>query len=162
MNFKLTNSFYDKLLLQAHESPRKRSHYNLHKELTEPVQRLCIALVKGTYVRPHYHPQSNKWELMLVLRGAVSLVIFDNEGKVLEKLLLSQGDELSGIELEPNTWHTVCPLTDEAVILEVKEGPFTPTKESDFAVWAPAEGDEKVVAFLNWQEGANTGDSYHL
>ena len=160
MNFKLNNGFYEKLLIQAHENPRKRSHYNLHKELNEPVQRLCIALIKGTYVRPHHHPKYNKWELILALRGTVSLVIFDKEGSILEKLSLSQGNALSGIELEPNTWHTVFPLTNDAVILEVKEGPFTPTKESDFATWAPIEGEDQVISFLSWLEGANPGERY--
>ena len=161
MNLKLDNDFFEQLLLQAHESPRKRSHYNLHKELNEPVQRLCIALKKGTYVRPHHHPKSNKWELMLALRGAVSLVIFNEGGVILEKHSLSHGETLNGIELEPNTWHTVFPQTDDAIILEVKEGPFTPTQESDFASWAPAEGEEKAIHFLSWLESAAPGESYN-
>lgn len=162
MNFKLDNDFFKQLLLQAHESPRKRSHYNLHKELNEPVQRLCIALKKGTYVRPHHHPKSNKWELMLALRGAVSLVIFNESGVILEKHPLSQGEAINGIELEPNTWHTIYPQTNEAIILEVKEGPFAPTQESDFASWAPVEGEEKAVHFLSWLEIAAPGESYNV
>ena len=161
MNIKLDDSFCEQLLLQASESPRRRSHYNLHKELNEPVQRLCIALKKGTYVRPHHHPKSNKWELMLALRGTVSLIIFNNEGTILEKLSLSHGDTLSGIEMKPNTWHTVFPLTDDAVILEVKEGPFTPTQKSDFASWAPVEGEEQVITFLKWLEDASPGERFN-
>lgn len=160
MYIKLDNEFYEKLLVQASESPRKRSHYNLHKELGEPVQRLCIALKRGTYVRPHHHPQKNKWELMLALRGAVSLILFNSEGIVKEKLELSQGESVNGIEIEPNTWHTVLPITGDAIILEVKEGPYVPTQESDFASWSPAEGDAQAAAFLQWLEYANSGDRY--
>lgn len=160
MNIKLDNQFVEQLLLRASESPRKRSHYNLHKDLNEPVQRLCIAFKKGTYVRPHHHPNNNKWELMLPLRGTVCLVIFNKEGVILEQFSLSQGESLNGIELEPNTWHTVFPVTDDAVILEIKEGPYTPANESDFASWAPAEENENVIHFLSWLETATTGEKY--
>ena len=88
---------------------------------------MCIALKKGTYVRPHLHPKSNKWELMLALRGSIALVIFNEEG----------------------------------VILEIKEGPFTPTLESDFASWAPVEGDERTIQFLQWLENATAGEKYN-
>jgi len=80
MNLKLDYKFFDELISQAHQSPRKRSHYNLHKDLDEPVQRLCIALLEGTYVRPHHHPQNNKWELILALRGQFCLIIFNKDG----------------------------------------------------------------------------------
>ena len=160
MNIKIDNQIFEQLIIQAQQSPRKRSHHNLHKELNEPVQRLCIALLKGTYVRPHHHPQNNKWELMLALRGTVCLIIFDENGAILEKHTLSSGESLSGIELEPNTWHTVVPLSDDAVILEVKEGPYTPTQESDFAPWAPKEGEQQAERILHWLETALVGDTF--
>lgn len=157
---KLDQEFFNQLLLEANKSPRKRSHYNLHKELDEPVQRLCIALLKGTYVQPHYHPEKNKWELMLTLRGSVNLIIFDKDGFILEKLLLSPGSNIAGVELPPDTWHTIIPATDDAIIIEVKEGPFTPTLESNFAPWAPTEGNKQVKSFLNWIENADVGDRF--
>ena len=161
MNLKIDDNIFDNLLLQANESPRKRSHKNIHQDLEEPVQRLCIALKKGTYVRPHYHPQSNKWELMLVLRGAVTLVIFEEDGTIIERVDLKTGSSICGIELEPGTWHTIFPITDEAVILEVKEGPFTPSKKADFATWAPEEDETGVNHFLNWLECAAIGENYN-
>jgi len=160
MTIKLDDGFFQQLVLDASKSPRKRSHYNLHKEMNEPVQRLCIALKKGTYVRPHHHPKSNKWELMLALRGSVVLLVFDNDGVILERLILNQNDSLSGIELKPDTWHTVFPLTDDAIILEVKEGPYIATEKSDFALWAPEEGDHDVTDFLLWLENARPGEKY--
>ncbi|CAA6804826.1 MAG: Unknown protein [uncultured Thiotrichaceae bacterium] len=157
---KFGDNLFDELLVAANESPRKRSHHNIHKDLDEPVQRLCIGLKKGTYVRPHHHPQKNKWEMMLVLKGAVAVVIFDIDGKVTDKLELSAGGALCGIENEPNTWHTLFPLSDEAVIMEVKEGPFTPSVASDFARWAPQEGDDDVNDFLAWLEQTDIGEQY--
>lgn len=162
MNLKLDNAFFEQLLIKANESPRKRSHFNLHSELDEPVQRLCIALKKGTYVCPHHHPKSNKWELMLPLRGQVAIVIFNEDGKILEKQTLGEGEALRGIELEPNTWHTLYPVSDDVILLEVKEGPFTPTDQSDFASWAPNEGESGVAEFLKWLKLAEEGEQYRV
>ncbi|MCG7536531.1 WbuC family cupin fold metalloprotein [Pseudoalteromonas sp. OOF1S-7] len=160
MSLKLDKAFFEQLILKADESPRKRSHYNLHQDLNEPVQRLAIALKKGTYVRPHHHPKSNKWELMLALSGSVMYVVFNDAGTILEKLTLSPGETLSGIETRPNTWHTVYPLTDHAIILEVKEGPYTPSAKSDFAHWAPEEGSEHSAEFQTWLSSALPGEQY--
>lgn len=159
MTIKLDEMFFRDLLLKAGDSSRKRSHFNIHTDLNEPVQRLCIGLKKGTYVRPHHHPASNKWELMMVLKGAVALIIFDRQGEVLERCSLGEGESLGGVELRPNTWHTVFPLTDEAVILEVKEGPYTPAEKNDFAHWSPKEGQPEVEAYLRWLEQVKPGES---
>ncbi|MGD8785279.1 MAG: WbuC family cupin fold metalloprotein [Thioalkalispiraceae bacterium] len=160
MTIKLDDHFFQQLLSTARQSPRKRSHFNLHQQMDEPVQRLCIGLIKGTYVRPHHHPQDTKWELMLCLKGRVCLITFHPDGHVLERLQLAPGESITGIELSPNSWHSVFPLSDEAVILEVKQGPYTPANESDFASWSPKEGDAEVRSFLAWLEQAQPGDRY--
>ena len=157
---KLDEDFFSTLLLEAESSERKRAHYNLHKAFDEPVQRLCIALKKGTYVRPHYHSQDNKWELILGLKGSLGIVMFDDQGIIIDKVTLTPGGTTSGLELIPNTWHTVYPQTEEAIIIEIKEGPYTPAKEDDFTQWAPQEGDATVEEFLDWIQVATIGEKY--
>ncbi|OUS25064.1 hypothetical protein A9Q99_22725 [Gammaproteobacteria bacterium 45_16_T64] len=157
---KLDEEFFQELLLEADKSERKRAHHNIHKELDEPVQRLCIALKKGTYVTPHHHSQDNKWELIVCIKGGLGLVVFDENGLVIDKITLSPGGSTAGIELIPNTWHTVYPITEDVVILEVKEGPYTPAKKNDFAQWAPQEGDSNTEEFLTWIQRAKIGDAY--
>lgn len=159
-DIKLDDDFFNRLLMQADNSARKRSHYNLHRELSESVQRLCVGLKKGTYIRPHYHPKSNKWELMTVLRGVICVLVFDQSGKVLERLQLNCGEALSAFELKPGTWHTLFPITDNAVMIEIKEGPYQPFDSADFAAWAPSEDDKSVTGFQQWLETAVEGDSY--
>ena len=160
MSIKLDSVLFDRLLSEARQSPRKRSHFNLHQQLDEPVQRLCIGLLKGTYVRPHHHSKRNKWELMIALQGSLGLVIFDAQGVLLEKIILRAQEAVNGMEIPPNTWHSVYPVTDEAVIIEVKEGPYTPAQATDFAQWAPQEGDDNVTPFLQWMEAASPGEKY--
>ncbi|CAA0121318.1 Uncharacterised protein [BD1-7 clade bacterium] len=157
---KLDENFYQALLADAELSCRKRAHKNLHKSPNEPVQRLCIALKRGTYVRPHQHLQANKWELIMALKGAVELVIFDDQGAVLQKIRLAPDGPTSAVELEPGSWHTLAPVTRDAVIFEVKEGPYTPAQSSDFAEWAPPEGDKTVEHFLQWLGDATVGDRF--
>lgn len=133
----------------ARKSPRKRSHFNLHDQLEDPVQRLCIALTEGTYVRPHQHPASNKWELLLAIQGTSILVIFDSKGEIIEHFEISPSGSMSAIEMPPNTWHTLFPAGKESVVMEIKEGPYTPAQPEHFASWAPEEGSAETSDFLN-------------
>ena len=156
----IDNKLFDRLLLEAGNSPRKRAHHNIHKNYSEPVQRLCIALKSGTYIRPHCHFDVDAWEMIMVLKGDVVMLIFDADGYVKKRYELSSNTGNVGVELTPNTWHTLFPADAEAVIFEVKEGPFTPKKESDFACWAPEENSSRVDEFLSWAQCAVVGDQY--
>ncbi|MBT5925642.1 MAG: WbuC family cupin fold metalloprotein [Verrucomicrobia bacterium] len=133
---------------KAKQSPRKRSHFNLHEKLEAPVQRLCIAFVEGTYVRPHRHPASNKWELLIAVQDSSLLVIFDENGGISEHFELSPNGPMSAIEIPPNTWHTIFPADKESVVMEIKEGPYTPSKPEHFAPWSPEEGSPDADAYL--------------
>ncbi|MFK5894039.1 MAG: WbuC family cupin fold metalloprotein [Pseudomonadota bacterium] len=157
---KINNELFDKLLSEAATSPRKRSHYNIHKDYSEPVQRLCIGLKKGTYVRPHCHVHVKSWEMIMALKGEVTVLIFDPSGCVVERCELSPNTGNIAVELQPNTWHMVFPAESDAVIFEVKEGPFTPKKKCDFAFWSPEEDSTQVGPFLNWAYRAVVGDKY--
>lgn len=88
---------------------------------------------------------------------SVVFLIFNSDGVVLERFLLNPTDSLTGIEIEPDTCHTVFPVSDEAVFLEIKEGPYTPAEASDFAPWAPEEGHGDVAEFQKWLTIAKKG-----
>ena len=154
----LDDELFKRLLQEAECDPRKRSHQNIHKSFDDPVQRLCIALVKGTYIRPHYHSQDNKWEMMLALRGTVGVLLFDPVGKVIQRQELSPNETLMGIDIVPGTWHAVFPLTEKAILLEIKEGPYCPLTPESFAQWSPTEGGPYVEGFLALLETAKVGD----
>lgn len=148
------------LLAEAHENPRRRAHRNLHQRYDEPVQRVCIGLIDGSYVRPHAHPQPHQWELILGLRGRTGLVIFDSQGRIIERHVLSGTDAVNGIELPPGTWHTLFPLDPEVLILEIKQGPYDPANAARFAPWAPAEQSEQAPRFLHWVAEAGNGSTF--
>ena len=149
-----------KLGSEALASPRKRSHHNIHDELSDPVQRLCIGLHQGSYLRPHRHPENYKWEMMLVLSGTIRMLIFDDEGKLIDIIQLSEQGPTRGIEIPPGTWHTLYPVSQQAVIMEFKQGPYLPLAAENFASWAPQEESIEAEKFLHWCNNASIGDHY--
>ncbi|QSH42450.1 WbuC family cupin fold metalloprotein [Lentisphaerota bacterium ZTH] len=142
----------DKLTEEALASERKRSHYNLHASLDEDIHRLCIAAEPGTYVKPHRHLEGNKWELMVVLRGHVSILQYDDDGKVIRRVELQAGEAPAAVEIAADSWHNFVVLKSGSVVMEVKRGPYQRPSAADFASWAPDEGEAAAPAFCKWFE----------
>ncbi|HEX5339530.1 MAG TPA: WbuC family cupin fold metalloprotein [Gammaproteobacteria bacterium] len=148
------------LVAQLHDkagaSPRLRTHHNLHASHEESIQRMCMAMEPGTYIRPHRHP--DKWELLLIVAGEMVVLSFDAAGRVLTRTLLSAGGQTYGMEHPAGTWHAVVTLAPSTLVLEVKPGPYAPTVEQDFAAWAPPEADARAAEFERWYKMAQPGD----
>ncbi|WP_440994189.1 WbuC family cupin fold metalloprotein [Cysteiniphilum litorale] len=157
---KIDHALMTAMAQNAKESPRLRAHHNFHAELSDSVNRLAIYLKKGTYIRPHRHSESHKWELIIALKGQMGVLIYDGMGVIVDKFVLGADGDTLGFEMKPNTWHALYAISEDALFFEVKPGPFTPTAEDDFAKWAPKEGDKEVVDFMRWQELAKVGESY--
>ena len=148
------------LLAKAHQSPRRRSHHNLHSDFSDPVQRVLIGLAEGTCIQPHCHPQPHKWELISALRGRTLVLLFDDSGSVNTRLLLVPAGPAHALQLEPNVWHTLLPMDGSAVVLEVKQGPYDPAERGRFADWAPEEGAAEASQCLGWARHATVGDRF--
>lgn len=122
---KLIDSKVMNLLYQeASASKRKRSHYLMHDSHSDKVQRLAIAMVKGSYVEPHYHELNHQWEMFSILEGSVRLCIFDSKRGLIEEFMLGLEYGCVSVELEPRLIHSVECISDRAFLMEVKEGPF--------------------------------------
>lgn len=139
---------------QARQSIRKRQHLNIHKNFDDPCQRFFNSIAKDSYIRPHRHSLDPKTEDLFAVRGVFALVIFDETGSVIEverfgteKYGGAKGMAV-GVELAPTAWHTVVALTADAVMLELKAGPFIPTAAKELAPWAPEEGSAAASAYL--------------
>ena len=155
-----TQADIDNLIEKARTSDRRRAHLNQHATLEDPIQRLYIALEPETYVRPHRHTDPGKWESFILLQGHLSLLTFDDQGRVLERVELTP-ESTRTAEFPPGTWHTLVCQRSPTVIMEIKPGPFTPTGEKDFAPWAPAENSEGVEAMRSWLQTAAPGDEFY-
>jgi cupin fold WbuC family metalloprotein len=149
---KLTADNLTALSQQAQQSPRLRANSNLHQELSDPIQRLAIAMEPDTLILPHRHPHT--WEVLTALRGRFTVLVFDDAGKVVERAEL--GVDASVVEIPAGGWHAVLSRDAGAVIFEVKHGPYAPIAEADVAAW----GKGRSAAELNaWYAVARLGDS---
>lgn len=124
---KLIASLYE----EASFSIRKRSHYLMHSSHQDKVQRLLIAMVKGSTVEPHFHKKSNQWEMFCVLEGEVEITFHEIDGKY-KKFLLGGDNSIFSVEINPGEVHSVICLSDKALLLEIKEGPFNPDNAKEF------------------------------
>lgn len=112
----------DSVTEQAKESPRLRMNYNFHQSLDEKCHRFLNAMEPGTVVPVHHH--MTKDETFILLRGKVRVSTYNDNGEVIEQVVLSQEDGRYGVDIPKNVWHGVECLESGSVIFEVKEGPF--------------------------------------
>ncbi|MEZ9590415.1 WbuC family cupin fold metalloprotein [Vibrio breoganii] len=118
-------SEFDELFSLAKKSNRLRSHLNLHTSHEDKVQRLLIAMIKGSFVKPHYHALSHQWELFTVLKGVVRINFHSNDGEILSTTYLGEGQKTMMIMIDHHEVHSVECISEKALLLEVKEGPFS-------------------------------------
>lgn len=152
----LSQSDLAALTREAVASPRKRMNRNLHEDLADPIQRLAIAMEPETYIRPHFHRHS--WELLLPLRGRFVVLQFDEQGTVVDRVVL--GEEAAVAETPIGGWHAVLSLDPGAVIFEVKHGPYAPFSEKDFAPWSPAADSAESRELMGWFATAAIGQRW--
>jgi cupin fold WbuC family metalloprotein len=138
----------DAVSAQAAASPRRRKNFNFHAQESAPANRLLNAIEPDSYVQPHRHLDPAKDETLVVLRGAVGLVVFDDKGGVVQHAILRAGTGALGVDLPHTTWHTFVGLEPGSVIFEAKAGPYMPLAREEKAYWAPAENDPAAGAYL--------------
>lgn len=133
---------------EARASPRQRKNYNFHFSNDDPAHRLLNAIEPGSYVMPHRHLAPAKDETILVLRGRLGVVVFDDDGVVVEAVVLEPSGRVCGIDIPHGVYHTVFACEPGTVMFEAKGGPFVPLTPDERAAWAPEEGSPEVAAYL--------------
>ena len=76
------------------------------------------------------------------------VVEFDADGHVVSHALLEAGTGAYGAEIAPRVYHCIIALEPGSVVYEVKNGPYSPLDDKNFATWAPKEGEEGCRAYL--------------
>ncbi|GKR20530.1 hypothetical protein KAM467_35740 [Aeromonas caviae] len=122
----LDKQFLTSLECSAITNPRKRAHLNLHNSFEEKVQRIFISLTQGSYVKPHYHELPHQWEMFVVMEGVVEVVFYSADGQEKQRLFVGEGQGCKAIEIHPMDIHSVECISEKALMLEIKEGPFDP------------------------------------
>jgi len=138
----------DDLTQKARNSSRRRLNHNFHEDLTDPINRMLNALEPGTYLQPHKHENPDKREVFIVLRGSLVVVFFDTSGNPTDFVLLDPQKGNHAVEIPVGAWHTLISLESGSVVYEVKDGPYLPLSDKNFASWAPKEGDQACEEYL--------------
>ena len=118
----IDDKLINEVVEQARKSPRLRMNYNFHQSLDDKCHRFLNALEIGTEIPVHHHV--TKDETFILLRGKVRVKIYNDDGEVIESVVLSQENGRYGVDISKNTWHGLECLESGSVIFEVKEGPF--------------------------------------
>jgi cupin fold WbuC family metalloprotein len=137
----------ERAIAAARMSPRLRMNDNLHR-MEDAVHRLLNATEPGTYVQPHRHATPPRTETLCLLRGRGAILVFDDDGAVIERAILAPGAGCRAAEIPPATWHTLIALEPGTVWFEVKEGPYAAPPAQDVATWSPAPGTEAAQSYL--------------
>ena len=114
---KLINDLFDK----AVASDRKRMNYDLRTSTNDGSQRMLNALLPGSIVPIHRHPNSN--ENVLLLCGKLVEVIYDADGNETERIHLDPSVGNFGCVVPAGAWHTV-EVLEPSVIYEAKDGKY--------------------------------------
>ena len=141
----INKEFLGKLFEQAVENPRLRQSYDLRTTSDDNSQRILNALLPGTVVPIHRHPNSN--ENVLLLCGKLVEVIYDENGKEKERIHLDPTIGNYGCVIPPGAWHTV-EVLEPSVIYEAKDGKYGEDGSETFDVFKAknAENREQTSA----------------
>lgn len=129
----------------AVNSARRRSSYTMHLSNDDKIQRLVSVLEPDSYVRPHKHENPDKVEVFLILRGTLLLVVFADDGRIVEHVVLKAGQSPWGAEVPPGTWHMTMALEPATALYEVVEGPWQDHSHKKYPDWAPPEEDKSAA-----------------
>lgn len=117
----INKDLIDKLFVEAKENPRLRQNLDLRTSSEDSSQRMLNALLPGTVVPIHRHPNST--ENVFLLCGKLVEVIYDEDGNEKERILLDPAVGSYGCVVPQGAWHTV-EVLEPSVIYEAKDGKY--------------------------------------
>jgi cupin fold WbuC family metalloprotein len=144
----IDQKLFDSLTAQAKSSPRKRKNFNFHESDLAICHRLLNALEMDSYIQPHRHLDPTKDETLIVVRGKLGAIFFDDLGNVTHKVIIEAGGENVGLHTPSGIFHSFVALAPNSVIFEAKAGPYVPVGDNEKASWAPTENSPEAVAYL--------------
>lgn len=125
----LSATLLDELTAQAKASPRLRMNLDLRNSPVDQSQRMLNALEPGTVMPIHRHRNSS--ETVVVLRGKVKWLYYNDKGELTDTFLVAPGSDLVGLSVPKGQWHSLECLEGGTVILETKDGAWEAMKEDD-------------------------------
>lgn len=125
----INNAILDTLSAQAKSSPRLRMNLDLRNSTDDHSQRMLNALEPGTMMPIHRH--QNTSETVVVLRGKVKWLYYNDKGELTDTILVEAGGDICGLNVPMGQWHSLECLEPGSVILECKDGAWEPLGDED-------------------------------
>lgn len=139
-SMEINKDFLGKLFEQAVVNPRLRQDSDLRTSANDNSQRLLNALLPGTVVPIHRHPQST--ENVFLLCGKIVEVIYDENGNEIERIHLDPAVGNYGCVVPQGAWHTV-EVLEPSVIYESKDGKYGEDVSETFDAFKAKEAENK-------------------
>ena len=139
----INKELLDNLFEQAKEKPRLRQNLDLRTSSADNSQRMLNALLPGTVVPIHRHPQST--ENVFLLCGKIVEVICDENGNEIERIHLDPTVGNYGCVVPQGAWHTV-EVLEPSVIYEAKDGKYGEDGSETFDAFKAKEAENKEQA----------------
>lgn len=87
------------------------------------------AIEPGSPLPVHRHVKSS--ETVIVLRGRLREIFYDDSGQVTEMIDMYPGGPVPALQIPQGQWHTVEVAVSGTVIIEMKDGPYEPLGPED-------------------------------
>jgi cupin fold WbuC family metalloprotein len=144
----IDQSALDSLSAEARNTRRLRKNLNLHPDDEFCCHRLFNAIEPSSYILPHRHQDPLKDETMVVVRGRMGVIFFDDSGNITGSTILVAGGDRIAVDIPHGMFHTVIGLESGTVFFESKAGPYRPLSEKEKGGWAPPEGTPEAADYL--------------
>lgn len=125
----IDTSVLDTLSAQAKASPRLRMAMDLRNSPEDGSQRMLNALEPGTVMPIHRHLESS--ETVVLLRGKIKWVFYDEMGNETESVILDADGEPRMLNVEKSRWHSLVCLESGSVLFESKDGKYEPLGDEE-------------------------------
>jgi len=146
---KIDQNLLEEMAHKSKAAKRGRAHFLFHRSHDDTLQRMLNAMQPGTYLQPHKHENPDKREVFLVLTGKFLVVEFDEQGNISDHMILDANGHQHAAEITERTFHTVICMAPDSIAYELKDGPYSPIDDKNFASWAPKEGDPTCADFID-------------
>ena len=125
----ITQEILNKLSAEAKGNPRLRMNYDLRNGAEDQSQRMLNALEPGTVLPIHRHTQSS--ETVVIIRGAIRENFFDENGTLIESIVLKHGCDVPLLVVPKGAWHNLECIEPNTIIYESKDGAYEPIRPKD-------------------------------
>ena len=134
----------------ADNSDLLRSRICIHTSNKSKTHEMIIALKKGSYIRPHIHPNF-KSESYHLIKGSMIVFVFNKWGILKKKIKM--GEVKTNLNfyyrMSKGYYHMPVATSNYCIYHETYSGPFLKKKDVIFPKWSPDYNDkENYYIFL--------------